>query len=280
MLKTYFFIPSNNPKFIEKSIKIETDYIIYDLEDAVLDNEMIVCIENLSKIAIKDNYFIRLRFFDDNNQLNENYLQSLIKLGFKNYLIPKYSNNSQLETIQKSLFSNNHKIEEFKFILIIEHPAGLINLNETLIQKTLKIVGIGLGSHDYCNVMGMKHTLENLNYARQLVLNSAKAFEIDAIDIASMNLTNEELFETECLNGFNLGFDSKFILHPKQLEIVKRIKYYSDEEVLEAETIYEKIEAIMKQEASVVRYKDRLYERPHIKGILKIINWKNKYGSK
>ena len=282
MIKSFFFVPGNNQKFINKVSNLKSDYFIFDLEDSVTPKELEQSIMNLIKIELKDNYYVRFSFFNqENNQLNEKLITKLISIGFKNFVIPKFSGINQVIQIRSYFDKRKYNIKDlFKFVLVVEHPSGLLNLNETISKKLINIISIGLGNYDYCSVMGMKHTLDNLYYARQVIVNTAKAYGLEAIDIVNIEFNNKKLFCEEVLNGFSMGFDGKFLIHPSQLDLLKSIKYYSAEEVAEAKILYPQIKKIMNDELSIVKHKGKIFEKPHINRILNIINWNTKYGNK
>lgn len=268
MLKSYFFVPANNQKFIEKSKSLSANRIVFDLEDAILNDELINCYKNLSIVQPKSKHFVRFCFFDIDSNLD-----------YKNFLVPKFGGIGHLQIIQEFLQKRGLKLS-VNFILLIEHPKALINLSKTLQNNMLQINGIGLGSRDYCNEMGIYHTSKNLYYARQTVLTNAKAFEIEAIDTVSMKIENDMEFKKECFEAFQMGFDGKFLIHPHQLDIMHQIHYYTDTEINEASRVYDKILELQKHKAAVIRFEGKVYEKPYINRILNIIKWRDSYGNK
>jgi citrate lyase beta subunit len=64
MIHSYFFIPGNHPKLLEKISTIQSDYVIIDLEDSIEKNEIedVLCI--IKNIPNKTNLFVRPRIFD------------------------------------------------------------------------------------------------------------------------------------------------------------------------------------------------------------------------
>lgn len=280
-MKSYFFIPANNPKFIEKSFHLKSDFFVLDFEDSVLPHQFSDCLKNIQKVETKENYFIRFPFIEmEANESLFSSLSELIRLGFLNYLIPKFANRDLLNNLKEYLLKIKVDPSKLRFILLIEHPAGLFRLQEALDQKSLNIIGLGLGSHDYANVMSMMHTLENISFARNFTLNMAKAFNLIAMDFVSTDLSNMELFKQECLNGFQMGFDGKFLIHPIQLQIFQSLEFYTEDEIQEANQVYELILKMESKEIPLVKYKNRVYEKPHIDRIKKIIEWRNNHGTK
>ena len=275
MLETFFFIPASNEKFINNVSRIRADNFIFDFEDSVKPIDFQNCLENISKIEAMDNYYLRYPFYNNNNGS----LRKLIKLGFKKFILPKIFTIDELDRIrnlfQKFIGKNKN---DYSFILLVENPLCLVNLNELLKNNDLNLIGIGLGSHDYSNIIGMKHTLDHLSYARNHVLNMGKAYDLCTIDIASMNINDEQGFEEECLDAFNLGYDGKFILHPKQINLLNEVEYFSYEEINEANKVYSDISKISDNSEALVYVDGKIYEKAHIKRIKKIINWARKKG--
>ena len=275
MLKTFFFIPSDKEKFVRNVSSIDADCFVFDLVDAIAKHETKACLERLNRLELHDNYYVRPCIeFNDGNIPNLKMLNELIDIGFRKFLIPKVSKLDELKYVQKVLMlDENYEFENNQFILLVENPLCLMNIKEIVTSKIINITGITLGSHDYTNVVGMKHTSHYLSFARNYVLNVAKAYDLIAIDIASMNISDEEGFSNECLDAFNMGYDAKFVLHPQQLEVLKKTEYFYQEEVKNALEIYEEIKTMDLDKFSVIKVNGKLYERPHLKRIMKIVEW-------
>ena len=274
-MKTFFFIPANKDKFVKKASSIDADCFVFDLEDAVAKNETLACLERLYRLELRDNYYVRPRIdFSPGETPDLKLITDLIDIGFRKFLIPKISELDELKYLQKILkLHEKYEFEKYQFILLVENPLCLMNLKEIVKGKIINITGITLGSHDYTNVVGMKHTSHYLYFARNYVLNVTKAYDLMAIDIASMNIYDEEEFSNECLDAFNMGYDAKFVLHPKQLEVLKKTEYFSQEEVESALEIYKEIKTVDLDKFSVIKVNGKLYEKPHLKRIMKIVEW-------
>jgi citrate lyase beta subunit len=101
-----------------------------------------------------------------------------------------------------------------KFILLIEHPKALVELEDILKNYSKCIHGIGLGSHDLSIEVGMINDIDIIRSIRINIMILAKAYNIEAIDVASMNISEKESFENEVKDGFKCGYRSKFLIHP------------------------------------------------------------------
>lgn len=265
MLDTYFFIPANRNDFICKAEKINADFIVFDLEESIKVDDVKLSIKNLEQLKIRKDYWIRIP------SLNFLHFGDLINLGFENFIIPKIKYESEFETIIKE-FKN---LEKFKFILLVENPYLLINLLKFVEKYKSYLEGIGLGSHDYASELNMQHDFENLTFARNLILNIARAFNLKAIDFTSLSIDDTEDLTNEFKSSVRLGFDGKFFIHPKQLEVFAKTKFYNDAEVLEAKVVLEMVKE--NKNYPVLKYNGKVYERPHIERLKKIKGWSDRY---
>lgn len=276
MLQTFFFVPANRIDFLRKSMSLKADNIIIDFEDAVPDSETIYVINNFEKKFINKDSFARVTVVDSKTGLIDGRtLEKIIELGFRKIILPKISTVFQLEEIAKV-----KGVQNCMYCILVENPVCLINLQKILHSKKIAVSHVALGSHDYANSMGMEHVSENIYFARNYVLNYARAYNVQVIDIASMDIHASFHFEKECMEAVSLGFDGKFILHPDQLSALERIKFFSDEEIKRAENVYNHIKDVPFDELSVIEVDGVLYEKPHINRIMKIVDWNKNYGRK
>ena len=265
-MRSYFFIPASNKKFLEKVTTLAADYLIFDLEDSILQDDLQFSIDNISHIEAKNKCFVRIPWAVDNLRYSLQVIDRLKTVGYHQFVFPKIQTQQELNVIvdvQSNLFND-------KQILLIEHPKLLINLSEIL--DKFPFYGIALGSHDYANIMHMKHTAENLLWAKQYILNYSKAYSVECIDIASMNVTDENAFREECQHAYDLGFEGKMLIHPMQLKIMNTSKFYSEEEVELALFIQRKIKEIGGIENfTVYKINEKIIEKPHLKRYLDIL---------
>jgi len=276
MLQTFFFIPANRNDFLKKSMSLNVDSLIIDFEESVSHSETESVIANFDREFIDEGAFARVSVVDSKTDTVDGVsLEKIIALGFRNIILPKISAVEHLTDI-----ACLQGAEECKYCLLIENPLCLINLREILHSEKLSITHLALGSHDYANSMGMDHKIENLSFARNYVLNYARAYGLQAIDVASMDIHATCCFANECKDAVSLGFDGKFILHPKQLDALGEITYYSNEEIENAIKVHMQISKVPIDEMSVVEIDGVLYEKPHLNRIRKIVEWSKRYGRK
>lgn len=257
MLDSYFFIPGDKEKFINKIDTLKANYIIIDLEDAVSLQNKQTAFELVTTVIPKSNHYVRIPFFE--NCYSELQLIKLIEHFEGRIVVPKLREVNELgkikDLIPKTVLS---------IIVLIENPFCFINLPEILKIYAKEIKAIGFGSHDFCSETGIKHSFENLShYKRQLIL-YAKAYNVEFIDGVDLNLTDFSHFRAECIFAFEIGAGGKFLIHPKQLEELKNVKYLSDADFQQLLSVYDKIKNIPDNSIEVYTINGKVYEKPHI----------------
>ncbi len=266
-MESFFFIPANDKYKLSKAKTIKSDNIIFDLEDSILESELEVSLENIIELDLQKSFWIRIP--NDEKLWESDFLTRCYSItNLSGLIIPKITNKINFKKIFK-------KIQNFdNLIFLIENPRMLLEAFDAIdeCEKLHIITGLALGSHDYAAEMGIKHEYENLHFALNLVVNISKSFNLKAIDIASMNIKDERSFKDECLRSFNKGFDSKFLLHPLQLEWFNEIAFYSVEEIAEAKYI----KSLIKDDLTgfpVIKYNGKIFEKPHLNRINKILKY-------
>jgi citrate lyase beta subunit len=275
MLQSYFFIPGNHPRLSEKLETIQADFLIIDMEDSISPSEIDFVLDRITKLDHKPNLFVRPRLFERSDP-GLTLFGKLLERGFRNFVIPKFRNSGDLFQLEK--YTDQLSITGLNLILLIENPESLFSLQDILRNTHLNISSIGFGSQDFCNEAGMEHKSELLKIPRFMISGIAKAFSKMAIDIACMDISNDETFVKEMEEAEVMGFNGKFMIHPRQLLLSKNHSRYSELEVQEAERILAEFERL--DRPTVFVYRGKAVEPPHIHNYQKIINWKNNDGSK
>lgn len=274
MLKTYFFIPATKKRFIEKMSSIAADEFVFDLEDAIAENECDEAYENLANVENRGKYIVRPRLYNSSGKLNNKRLEKLIDMGFKRFFIPKADTLESLDDLL-NIF-NYYEVKDLEWYYLVESPTALMHVKEIALSGKYPLKGICLGSHDYAASMGMAYSLESISWARHYVLNVSKACDIEAIDMASMVLKDKELFQTECHQAFKMGFESKLVIHPAQLLVIKELEYFTPDEIALAKEISTKVDLTELSNFSVITIDGMLYERPHINRMKRILEYLKK----
>lgn len=271
LIQSYFFVPAYKPKYLKKSLELKgLDYRIFDFEDSVSASniESAISTVKVNKVQVSD--WVRI-------PVNDQFLElafRLYELGLKNVVVPKVRDKEHFEYLLKQLLEVNADV---KVIILIENALIFLQLEEILKKWKKHIAGIGLGSHDFSAVTRIRHNTRELFPLRLQISLLANAYGVIPIDIASMNISDEEGYNTEVQSAFDLGYRAKFVLHPFQLQQLRDYSFFSKEEVNDAEQILVLFRESEEKNEVVLKYKGKIYEKPHVGQLKNIVEWGKEY---
>lgn len=272
MIKNYFFIPASKSKYIQKSETLQgIGNRIFDLEDSILNKDVDYSINLLRQVKQRDTDWVRIPL---EISIFEKFIGRILEMGYKNFVIPKFAGIDELTIFLEKILAVN---EISKFILLIENPKALVELNEILKKYKNCILGFGLGSHDFSLESGIENDIDYLRHIRINLIILAKAYEKEAIDIVSMSINNKDEFIKEIIDGFKCGYRAKFLIHPLQLEFLNSYPFYSYQEVNKYKEMLSYYETNVKGQEALFSYESRVYEKMHINKFKKIIDWGLKF---
>lgn len=266
-MDSYFFIPGNKLHKIEAIKALQVAEIIIDMEDAVKESSRVEILKNLVANDDLKQHYIRIPLYSFDEKIDLRTLQELLNAGFQKFIFPKLNSLADFEIVLDSF-----KSKEIKIILLVETPLFFLQVQEVLTKYKNYFSGIGIGSHDFMSVIGGIHNLKNIEYIRQHILYLARAFDITAIDIASMELNDKESFEHEIIDGFQKGYEAKFFIHPWQIEVHRGINFYNAEDHKWALLIKDELDKVGNpNEFNPVVINGQIIERPHLNKMKKIL---------
>ena len=264
-MKSFFFIPGDHPKLEEKVRSIDADHLVIDLEDAIHANKLSEAARKVQTLNDKS-VFVRPRLEGRVDGQDATFID-LLNAGFRNFVIPKFQTAADLAEVERAL--RKRVIFDEQIVLLIENPRALINLQKILSETKLNVIGLAFGSQDFCAESNMKHDETTLLVPRFMIACMASMFELMAIDIACMDIFNDQRFASELEAAKGLGYDAKFAIHPRQLSIMKKtsleVRDYEEAQKVVAE--YERLNS-----PAVFVFNGQVIEPPHIKKLYKILN--------
>jgi citrate lyase beta subunit len=272
-MKSYFFVPANRLHKIPEIKALNVDEIIIDLEDSIKVSKISQYLTKLTSEPKYRNFYIRLNILNEDFEIDLTNFNLLAQNGFTRFILPKFQNASQL----RKFFSIINK-NDFQFIILVENPKFFIQLDSILEEFSQQIYGVGIGSHDLLSLVGAKHTMNNLEFVRQTLLYTSLAYDKEVIDFASMNINEENDFLFELTDAFDKGFNSKFFIHPWQIECLNKVEFYSMEDYNWAKSIYKELQKLNfnYHEFNAIKIGDQIVEKPHVNRAISIIEYFNK----
>lgn len=266
--KAFLYVPGSDLHKIEKAAGLGADCVVLDLEDSVAEPgkdaaRLIVAeaLENidfgLSERVVRVNGFASGRTEDD--------LKAVLPGKPDAVLLPKLEREKQLVSIDSLL----HPYPEIALLAIVESALGMVNL-ESICQaceRVPRLQGLVFGAEDFTADMGATRTPEGMEllYARSRLVMYAAAYGLQAIDMVTVNFKEPETLEREALQGAQMGYSGKQVIHPSQIQPVQRIFTPSDNEIANARQIIDEARRYAAMGKGAFTLNGQMVDRPVIK---------------
>lgn len=274
--RSYLFVPGTNQNIIKKAITSDADCVILDLEDAVALSEKESARETVKKELInfsKEKDLI-VRINDLNTPYWEKDLICAITNGAKGVMVSKAETEGEMRMLCKKVRDVlAESPREFEVIPLIETAKG-VQFAYAISSIDDMISRLAFGSIDFSLDINCELTPNGLEllFARSQIVIASKAAGIGSpIDAVYPDLNNEDGLEMEAKFGKQLGFKSKLIIHPKQIQIVHKTFTPSKEEIVSAHEIVKAFEAAEKNGVASITVNNRLVDYPVYKKAKSIV---------
>lgn len=184
-------------------------------------------------------------------------------------LIPKCELPDQVKQIEKEVqrLKQEYKIgNEIYFMPIIESALGVIKAFE-IASASKNNCALAIGLEDYTADLGTQRTNEGKEsiFARQMLVNAAKAVGIQAIDTVFSDVGDIEGLRQSVIEAKALGFEGKGCIHPRQIQIVHEAFAPTTEEIEKAKKIVLAFEVAEKKGLGVVSLGTKMIDPPVVK---------------
>jgi citrate lyase beta subunit len=153
----------------------------------------------------------------------------------------------------------------------VETAKGILNLKE--IASHPRLDAIIFGGEDFAASIGATRTSDavELLYAREAVVTACAAYDLQSIDIVTIDFKNLDVLRAESEFGARLGYTGKQIIHPAQVEPVQSAFTPSDKAIAYAKRVVEAFEASQKEGKGAFALDGRMIDMPLLKNAQKVL---------
>jgi len=265
------YVPASNQRAIDKTASINSDWVIFDLEDSVALEYKASAREAL-KNAFQSREFgrsrtaIRCNAVDSDNFLSD--IETVAACRPDAVLLPKVNSVADVQLYAKRADAAGLPVE-VKSWFMIETASGIAQLGEIIESAAVMrwtLSTLVVGHNDIASETGVSldHDRRYLvPWLMQIVL-QAKQAELQVLDSVWNNFRDLQGFEQEVLQAKQMGFDGKTLIHPTQVEIATRLFSPSVEEVTRARLIIETFLLPENNQSNVLSINGEMVERLHL----------------
>lgn len=232
--RSLLYIPGSKQRALEKATGLAADGIIFDLEDAVAPDEKANSRAMVAETLATRDYgqralMVRINGFD--TPWVEDDLGTIAKATPAAILLPKVNNASDIKRLAAALDAHA-TCRATGIWAMMETPSGVLNAAE-IAAASPRMRGFVLGTNDLVKDLSARNTPDRSAVMTSLgyCLLAARAHGLACVDGVYNRYQDIAGLEVECLQGRDLGFDGKSLIHPAQLETANRVFSPSPEDI-------------------------------------------------
>jgi citrate lyase subunit beta/citryl-CoA lyase len=263
-------MPGSNARALDKAKMLPADGVILDLEDSVAPDakeaarQQVVDAVKAGGFGARE-VFIRVNGVDTPWHADD--LSAAAHAAPDIILVPKVSSSDTLELIGRRMLDmgTNHKTRVWA---MIETPLAIFNILEIAAaarDSETRLAGFVMGTNDLAKdtrarlVPGRTPMLAWLS----MCVAAARVHGIDILDGVYNDIGNADGFAKECVQGVELGFDGKTLIHPSQIEPCNKAFSPSPADVEQARKMIAVFDLPENKGKGVVSIDGRMVERLH-----------------
>lgn len=265
--RSVLYMPGANVRALEKARTLPADGLILDLEDAVAPDAKVAARENVLKALAAGGYGKRELFLRINGletPWGQADAQAAAKSGADAVLVPKVESASHVRQVE-AILEQAGAPDSMTIWCMMETPLGILHAEE-IARSSRRLAGFVMGTSDLAKDLRCAHTPLRMPMITSLGLCmlAARAYGLSIVDGVYLNLEDEEGFGAACVQGKELGFDGKTLIHPKQVAKANEVFAPSEADVAQARKIIAAFEEATAQGKGVVLVDGKLVENLHV----------------
>lgn len=284
--RTMMFLSAQKPALLKDAYIFDSDSVIFDLEDAVAENQKdsarFSLYQTLSKVDYGDTErFVRINALDTPHWQED--VRVCVAGGADGIRIPKCDSAQQVHDVEALVetYEKQYGLEVGSTLLMaaIESPLGVINAFE-ICKSSDRLIGVALSGGDYRRCLQTKYypSGNELFVARGQIVIAARAAGVQCFDTVYTDFNDMDGFvkETELIK--EMGFDGKSIVTPKQIEVAHKIFAPTEKEILQAERVVEAVRENAKKGVGIFTLDGQMLDIAFVEGAERIIAMAKKTG--
>ncbi len=282
VMRSVFYVPSNNEKMVGKAPTIAADVLTLDLEDSVPPAEKAKGREMIQEYlksarANQTASYLYVRINNWETEMTNDDLEAIVHPGLDGVCLAKCGSAENVQRLDWKLEELEQRrgmeVGSVGIQLLIETAKGCMNAYPAAVASP-RVNSLIFGAVDYTKDMRVELTSEGVEqmYARYHTAVAARAAGCVAIDCPFVAFKDTEAFDKSTKEGRQMGYEGRMLIHPSQIEPSHVIYTPSPESVEWAEGIKKVFEeeGIAKGTAAVT-YLGKMVDTPVYENALQIL---------
>ena len=272
--RSVLYMPGSNARALEKGRSLPADALILDLEDAVApdakqDARAQLCMEvdkggyGGREVAIRVNGLATPWGRDD--------LVEAAKTPADAILLPKVEGAGMVHEAE-AVMAEAGAHDRMAIWCMMETPLGMLKAQE-IAAASPRVACFVMGTSDLAKDLHAHHTPLRLPFLTSLglCLLAGRAHGLAVLDGVHLDLDDDEGFRAACVQGLELGFDGKTLIHPKQLAAANEVFAPGADEVDYSKRIIAAHAEAAEHGQGVVVVDGKLVENLHVENAKRLV---------
>lgn len=275
--RSRLYLPGNTPKLMLNAGLHKPDGVILDLEDSVAPLK-----KPEARLLVR-NALRGINFYGAERMVRINQLplgledlETVIPHFANLILLPKCETADQVQEVDQKisqLLAGAGLDHPVHLMPIIESALGVVNAYP-IASASQRVAALAIGLEDYTADLGAARTREGKEsfYARNALVNAAKAAGIQAIDSVFSDVSDMDGLRNVVLESKSLGFDGMGCIHPRQIKVIHEAFAPTSEEIDRACKIVLAFDQASAAGLGVVSLGSKMIDPPVVARALKTID--------
>ena len=265
--RSVLYMPAANERALEKAKTIAADAIIFDLEDAVAPDAKEAARANAVAAASSGEYgnrelTIRCNGLDTPWGIDD--IAAAAQSGAAAVVIPKVGSVAYLDEITERLDAAGAD-PAMKIWAMVETPTAIFDARALAAHWRVEVLVMGTNDlarelRSSLGASGRHPLVPHLATALAAARESGKVI----LDGVFNDVKDLDAFRTECVQGFEMGFDGKTLIHPGQVDICNEVWAPSEADVENARGLIAAFDEGIAAGKGVVTFNGRMIENLHV----------------
>jgi citrate lyase subunit beta/citryl-CoA lyase len=232
--RSVLYMPGANERALEKAKTIPADALILDLEDAVAPDAKPEARERVCAAASSGEYGLRevtIRVNGLDTQWGADDLRAAAAAGPAAVVVPKINSVDDIAAVEKHLEAGGAP-DTTKIWAMLETPTAILSAPQ-ITTASERVTVFVMGTNDIAKELHAEHVpgRQPLLHSLSVCLLAARYAGKTILDGVYNDIQNAEGFEAECVQGRQMGFDGKTLIHPSQVDPCNRVFAPTDADV-------------------------------------------------